>query len=122
MDQLPDRPPPELTLRLLRVGAPVAALLMAVLVAVGLLTAPQGAVAALLDNVWGRVTIADLYLGLLATWSWIAWRERNVGPALLWAVLLVVTGSIALWTYISVQAHAARDVPELLLGSNEIGG
>lgn len=122
MDQLPDRPPPELTLRLLRLGAPVAAVLMAVVVLVGLAAAPEGAVAALLDNVWGRVTIADLYLALLATWSWIAWRERRAGPALLWAALLVVTGSIALWTYIAIRAHAARDVPELLLGSHEIGG
>lgn len=121
MDPLPDRPRPELTLRLLRIGAPALAVVMATAVLVGLLTAPEGAVAALLDNVWGRVTIVDLYLGLLAVWSWIAWRERRVSSALLWGVLLVVTGSVAAWTYVAVHAHRSRDVPELLLGPTEIG-
>lgn len=121
MEPLVDTPRPEITLRILRVVAPLAALAMAVTVAVGLGAAPQGAAAELLDNAWGRVTVIDLYLALGAVWAWIAWRERRAGPAVLWALLLVTTGSVAAWAYIAWRAHEARDVAELLLGRTEIG-
>lgn len=120
MTQLPDTPPPETMLRVARIVAPVAAFVMAATVVIGLLVAPQGAVAELLDNVWGRVTIVDLYLALLAAWVWILWRERSVGAAVLWGLLLVVTGSVALWTYITWRASTARDFQELLLGPRDI--
>lgn len=122
MTQLPDTPPTEAALRVARIVAPVAALVMAVTLLLGLLAAPQGAVAELLDNVWGRVTIVDLYLALLAVWIWIVWRERSVGAAVLWGMLLVVTGSVALWTYITWRASTARDFQELLLGPHDISG
>lgn len=121
MTQLPDDPPPEVTLRVVRVVAPIAAALMAGAVIVGLASAPQGAVAELLGNIWGRVTILDLYMALLAVWVWIVWRERSPGAAVVWGLLLVVTGSVALWIYITWRASTARDIHELLLGQHDIG-
>lgn len=122
MTQLPDDPPPDVTLRVARVLAPVVTVLMTATVVIGLLNAPQGAAAELLGNIWGRVTVVDLYLALLATWVWIVWRERSPGAAVVWGFLLMVTGSIALWTYITWRASSARDFQELLLGPNDIGG
>lgn len=122
MEPLIDSPPPEVTLRVVRVLAPLAALAMAGVIVVGLLTAPEGAVAELLGNAWGRVTIIDLYLSFLAIWVWIVWRERTPGAAVVWGVLLVFTGSIALWGYIGWRASSARDMGELLLGPHDIGG
>lgn len=121
MTQLPDHPPPETTLRVARVVAPTAALVMAGIVVLGLFTAPQGAAAELLDNIWGRITIVDLYLALLAVWVWIVWRERSPGAAVVWGLLLVVTGSVAMWAYITWRASTARDFQELLLGPHDIG-
>ena len=121
MTQLPDTPSPAIALRVVRVLAPVAALAMAVTVVVGLATAPAGAAAALFDNVWGVATVIDLYLALLAVWIWIAWRDRSIAAATLWAVLLVVTGSVALWVYVAWRAAGARDMQELLLGQHDIG-
>lgn len=121
MEQLSDSPHPETTLRIVRVVAPVAATVMAAVAVVGMLTAPQGATAELLANVWGRATIIDLYLSLGAVWIWIIWRERSVAAAVLSAVLLVTTGSVALWGYISWRASSSRDMAELLLGRTEIG-
>jgi hypothetical protein len=121
MSQLRDDPKPETMLRVVRVVAPAAALTMAVTVVVGLASAPEGAAAALFDNVWGVATVIDLYLALLATWVWIAWRERSAGTATLWAVLLVVTGSVALWVYVAWRAAGANDMQELLLGKHDIG-
>lgn len=121
MTQLPEAPKPETTLRVVRVVAPLAALGMAVTVVVGLGSAPEGAASALFDNVWGMATVIDLYLALLAIWVWIAWRERNPVVAVVWALLLVVTGSVALWVYIAWRASSARDMQELLLGQHDIG-
>lgn len=121
MEPLVDTPRPEVTLRILRVVAPLAALTMAAMVVIGLAGAPQGAASELLDNIWGRITIVDLYLALGAVWAWIAWRERRAGRAALWAVLLVTTGSVAAWAYVAWRAHGVRDVAELLLGRTEIG-
>ena len=121
MNQLPDNPPPEAALRVARILAPIAAVVMTGALVLGLASAPQGAVAELLDNALGRVTILDLYLALLAMWVWIIWRERNVGAAVVWGVLLVVTGSLALWSYITWRASTARDFQELLLGPQDIG-
>ena len=119
--QLPAAPKPETALRAIRVVAPVAALVMAATVVAGLTTAPDGAAAALFDNVWGLATVIDLYLALLAVWIWIAWRERSIGAGTLWAVLLVVTGSVALWVYLAWRAAGARDMQELLVGPRDIG-
>ena len=122
MSQLPDVPRPDTALRVVRVLAPLGALAMATTVVVGLAAAPEGAAAALFDNVWGVATVIDLYLALVAAWLWIAWRERSVAAAVVWAVLLVVTGSVALWAYVAWRALGARDMQELLLGQRDIGG
>lgn len=122
MEPLIDSPPPEVTLRVVRVLAPLAALAMAAVIVIGLATAPEGAVAELFGNIWGRVTVIDLYLAFVAVWVWIVWRERDLGAALVWGVLLVVGGSVALWAYIGWRASTARDMGELLLGSHDIGG
>lgn len=121
MSQLPDRPPPDVTLRLVRIVSPLAAVVVAAAVVAGLATAPDGAAAELVGNVWGRVTIFDLYSALFASWVWITWRDRTLGAAVTWGLLLVVTGSIALWAYVAWRAGTARDMQELLLGPNDIG-
>ncbi len=112
---------PDRGVHVLRSVAIAAVAVMTITVVVGAVTAPQGAAGALLDNVWGRVTIVDLYLALGAGWSWIAWRERDVARALLWAVLLITTGSIALWGYLALATRGAHDVTQVLRGGRDIG-
>ena len=121
MSQLTDVPKPDTALRVVRVLAPLAAVAMAVTVVLGVAGASEGAAAALFRNVWGVATVIDLYLALLGIWLWIAWRERNTVTASVWAVLLVVTGSVALWVYVAWRAFGARDMQELLLGQHDIG-
>lgn len=112
--------PTELTLRIVRVVAPTAVVAMTVAVVLGFVGAEEGAAAALFDNAWGRATIVDLYLALGALLVWIAWRERHAGRTVLWAVLLVVTGSIAAWVYVALAARRARSFAELLLGPVDV--
>ncbi len=101
----------------LRTVAVVAAVAMAATIVYGFVagdfTADGGA---LLDLAWGRVTIVDLYLAFGAVWAWIAFREGTVTTAILWAVLIAVLGSLAIWGYVAWRATTSRDVPHLLLG------
>ena len=101
---------------MLRVTAAGLAVVMVAAIVLGLLSAPEGAVAELFGNVWARVTLVDLYLALGAVWGWIAWRERSLVGAVAWGVALVVTGSVAVWVYVAVAAIRSTSVEELLLG------
>lgn len=71
---------------------------------------------ALVDLAWGRVTLLDIELAFLFGWAWIAWRERSVPRAVVWAVLTLVTGSLALFGYLLGASMRHDDVASLLLG------
>lgn len=76
--------------------------------------------ASLVALAWGRVTLIDLYLALLLGWIWIAWRERSAARAAVWAAATVVTGSLALFTYLLVVSLRARTTLELLVGAHRV--
>lgn len=48
---------------------------------------------------WFRATLADAYFGFLAVYVWIAWRERTLAARLVWFVLLMTLGNIAIAGY-----------------------
>jgi hypothetical protein len=100
-----------------RILATVGTLAMAVAIVVGFATASfteDGS--ALLDLVWGRVTLLDIYLAFLFGWLWIAWRERSPTRAALWLVATLVTGSLALFAYLLGASIRARTITELVVG------
>jgi hypothetical protein len=72
--------------------------------------------AALLELVWGRVTVVDIYLAFLIGWVWIAARERSVASAAGWLIAVLVTGSLALGIYLLGASVRASTPSELLLG------
>ncbi len=74
----------------------------------------QGGV--LLDLVWGRVTLIDIYLAFLFGWLWIAWRERSPGRAALWGAVTLVLGSVALFAYLLGASLRAATTTELVIG------
>jgi Na+/H+ antiporter NhaC len=109
---------PSTAVRVLRVLAPLGALAMFVTIVVALGTdaslGEQGAEIGALA--WGRVTFVDLGLALVSGWLWIAWRERRVGPALVWLVVTAVTGSGGLLLYVAIAAWRADDMQGVLVG------
>lgn len=107
-------------LRTVQLVAWAATAVMVLAIAVGALTAEQGAVADLLANVWARVTILDLYIALGAVGAWIAWRERSLPRTLVWLLGLLVTGSVAVGLYVALAASRARTMSELLCGPQDI--
>lgn len=70
----------------------------------------------LLDLVWGRVTLVDIYAAFLVGWLWIALRERSAVRAALWLPAVAITGSLALAVYLLGAAIRADDPEQLLLG------
>ncbi len=65
---------------------------------------------------WGKVTLIDLYLGLVLFAAWIAVRETRRTRIALWWVGLAVLGNFAAGVYLVRAAMHAGDTRELLLG------
>jgi hypothetical protein len=52
---------------------------------------------------WVRATLADAYCGFLFFWLWVAWREQSVAQSILWFVLIMTLGNIAMAGYLLMQ-------------------
>lgn len=107
---------PTRAVRVLRIGSTLGAAAMVVTVmwalASGVPLSTDGA--RLVTLVWGRVTLIDLGLALVASWAWIAWREASLPRALVWAIIITVTGSGGILAYVAIAAWRAQDVTEVL--------
>ena len=66
---------------------------------------------------WFRATLADAYCGFLFFWLWVAWRELSVAKGVLWFVLIMALGNLAMAGYLLLQLRALKpgDGFELLL-------
>ena len=70
---------------------------------------------------WFRATLADAYCGFLFFWLWVAWREQSVAKSILWFVLIMTLGNIAMAGYLLVLLRTwkpADGVTGLLLGTH----
>jgi Protein of unknown function (DUF1475) len=52
------------------------------------------------NNPWFVATLFDTYFAFLWFWLWVAWREASVGSRLLWLLLILLGGNIAMATYV----------------------
>ena len=57
---------------------------------------------------WFRATLADAYCGFLFFWLWVAWREQSVAKSILWFVLIMTLGNIAMAGYLLVELRHVR--------------
>jgi hypothetical protein len=65
---------------------------------------------------WGKVTLVDLYVGLLLFGGWIAYREGNRVVIVAWWVALAVLGNLAAAAYLLRATFTAGSVGEMLRG------
>jgi len=73
---------------------------------------------ALLGMPWGRVTLADLYVGFALFATWIAARERSRLRAGAWIVAVLALGNFAACVYLFLAVRASRgDFKKLALGA-----
>ena len=57
---------------------------------------------------WFRATLADAYCGFLFFWLWVAWREQSLAKSILWLVLIMTLGNIAMAGYLLMQLRHIR--------------
>ena len=65
---------------------------------------------------WGKVTLIDLYVGLVFFGLWVSVRERRLSAVVLMWVGLVVLGNLAAALYLVFASFTSSSVHELLTG------
>jgi len=58
---------------------------------------------ALWPDPWFRATLADAYFGFIAVYVWIAYRESTWAARIIWFVLLMGLGNIAIAVYMLIR-------------------
>ena len=59
-------------------------------------------------NVWAWATLYDAYFGFITFFCWVAWRERSLGIKVLWFILIMALGNIAMSFYVLLQLFALK--------------
>lgn len=59
-------------------------------------------------NVWAWATLYDAYFGFITFFCWVAWREKALGSKVLWFVLIMALGNIAMSLYVLLQLFALK--------------
>jgi hypothetical protein len=52
---------------------------------------------------WAMATLYDAYFGFLTFFCWVAWREPSLGVKVVWFVLIMTLGNIAMSLYVLIQ-------------------
>jgi hypothetical protein len=59
-------------------------------------------------NPWAVATLWDAYFGFLTFYLWVVYKERNIWTRILWFVLIMGLGNIAMSLYVSLQLLRLR--------------
>jgi len=54
-------------------------------------------------NPWAVATLYDAYFGFITFWVWVAYKESAWWARLLWLVLILGLGNIAMSLYVLIQ-------------------
>ena len=57
---------------------------------------------------WSMATLYDAYFGFITFFCWLAWRERSPGIKIMWFVLIMALGNIAMALYVLIQLFGLR--------------
>jgi len=52
---------------------------------------------------WSMATLYDAYFGFITFFCWLAWREHSLGVKIVWFVLIMAGGNIAMSLYVLIQ-------------------
>ncbi len=64
------------------------------------------------DLIWGKVTLVDLYAGLLLSAMWVVYREQNPLIAFVWTLLFLLTGFLSVLLYVFIQLFKLRNASD----------
>jgi hypothetical protein len=60
------------------------------------------------SNPWAVATLWDAYFGFLTFYLWVLYKERNFWARILWFVLIMGLGNIAMSFYVLLQLRQLR--------------
>lgn len=83
-----------------------AAILLGMLVITTLASLERSIVAAARDLItdrWFQATLCDAYFGFITFYAWVAYREQAVWSRVVWFVLIMLLGNIAMAIYMLIQ-------------------
>lgn len=52
---------------------------------------------------WAIATLFDAYFGFIAFWVWVCFKERTIALRILWFILIMTLGNIAISGYMLIQ-------------------
>jgi hypothetical protein len=58
---------------------------------------------------WSMATLYDAYFGFLTFFCWLAWRERSLALKVVWFVLIMALGNIAMSAYVLLQLFSLKN-------------
>ncbi len=58
---------------------------------------------------WAMATLYDAYFGFITFFCWLAWRERSLALKVVWFVLIMALGNIAMSAYVLLQLFSLKD-------------
>ncbi len=77
--------------------------------------------ALLLANPWGIVSLVDLYAGFFLFSIWIVFREKRVGWAIFWVILMMVLGFFTGSLYTLIALYTSKgDWLAFFLGDRKV--
>ncbi|MGB1801016.1 MAG: DUF1475 family protein [Gammaproteobacteria bacterium] len=62
----------------------------------------------LTDMAWGKVSLVDLYIGLIIFSIWVYWRESNKQTGLAWSIAILLLGNMITCLYLIRIAYQAE--------------
>jgi len=60
-------------------------------------------------NPWAVATLWDAYFGFLTFYIWVLYKERGIAARVVWFVLIMALGNIAMSAYVLWQLQRLRD-------------
>ena len=57
----------------------------------------------LLSDRWFQATLCDAYFGFITFYVWVAYKERTSGRRVVWFILIMFLGNIAMAIYMLLQ-------------------
>lgn len=69
------------------------------------------------QSLWFRATLLDAYCGFITFYVWVAYKERSFTSRIMWLVLIMGLGNLAMSLYVLIQLATVEqfDVERLLL-------
>ena len=55
------------------------------------------------SNPWAMATLWDAYFGFITFFVWVCYKETSMAPRIVWFVLIMALGNIAMSAYVLVQ-------------------